>query len=643
MGGSPIEGPRLFPDLRLGPHLPTAQGSSVAVGEEGQTPHSEDQWVDSSPEFQEGTRAPTPETPISPHTPHGKPGRSRSPSSLKRTLFEGMSSFLKPGNNQPWWKSLLASPARRLAANHPQAPPVAQGLGKLELPVSASRVKKRRPSPHAGANAPKARAKAAISKRKDLPKSRSTANNMSKPSLRNAIAVMKSKNTMKAAMKEVENDYFANSSRVARSAKRHAVKSILETAFSTAMPLSPAKLQALAGALRTSGYKSAHTYLVEAKIYHVEKGWKWSHLLDRHFKLCVKAVKRGMGPAKKAPEVAADLWKSQPLLPDSESTSGKVLLAGHLFACGVHWMMREIEIAALTSENVRFEDKNRLVTLVWNESKGDQEGASISRTLQCLCLGACDMACPYAVLEVLVNQACLRGNEGAALSVCSNGDRATKAQLVADWRNLFGSTITGHSTRRSGALQYIRDGWSVSQVAFLGRWKSSVILEYAKEALQSIPLNADKKLFGNSELHQTSQTDEDKHEGRASFQPSNLELVGKLKTEIDSFMNGTKADTTELTTKVRQLETKFENYTKFLPPLVISNRASVVHRNNKVFLCSPSYMWRTQCGWNYYNSDYEFSEDLGMKVTCQKCSTSALQQRGKGADVLADTRTMPSI
>ena len=328
MGGSPIEGPRLFPDLRLGPHLPTAQGSSVAVGEEGQTPHSEDQWVDSSPEFQEGTRAPTPETPISPHTPHGKPGRSRSPSSLKRTLFEGMSSFLKPGNNQPWWKSLLASPARRLAANHPQAPPVAQGLGKLELPVSASRVKKRRPSPHAGANAPKARAKAAISKRKDLPKSRSTANNMSKPSLRNAIAVMKSKNTMKAAMKEVENDYFANSSRVARSAKRHAVKSILETAFSTAMPLSPAKLQALAGALRTSGYKSAHTYLVEAKIYHVEKGWKWSHLLDRHFKLCVKAVKRGMGPAKKAPEVAADLWKSQPLLPDSESTSGKVLLAG---------------------------------------------------------------------------------------------------------------------------------------------------------------------------------------------------------------------------------------------------------------------------------------------------------------------------
>ena len=535
----------------------------------------------------------------------------------------------------------MASPARRLAANHSQAPPDAQGLGNFELPEAAARLGKPQFTPQVVANAPKTKVKTTTGKRKDLLKSKTTANNISKPSLRNAIAVMKSKNTMKAAMKEVENDYFANSSRVARTAKRHAVKSILEAAFRAAMPLTPAKLQALAGALRTSGYKSAHTYLVEAKIYHVEKGWNRSHLLDRHFKLCVKAVKRGMGPAKKAPEVPADLWKSQPLLPDTEGVAGKVRLAAHLFACGVHWMMREIEIAALTSKNVHFEDKNRLVTLVWTESKGDQEGASVSRTLQCLCPGACDMACPYAVLEVLVNHACLQGNEGAALSVCDNGNRATKAQLVADWRNLFGNSITGHSTRRSGALQYIRDGWSVSQVAFLGRWKSSVILEYAKEALQSIPLNADKKLFGNSEPHQTGQVGEEKHEGRSTHQPSNLELVGKLKSEIDSFMNGTKADTTELSAKVRQLEVKFENY-KFLPPLVISNRASVVHRNNRIFLCSPSYMWKTQCGWNYYNSDYEFAEDFGMKVTCQKCSTSALQQRGTGADVLADKRAMPS-
>ena len=32
--------------------------------------------------------------------------------------------------------------------------------------------------------------------------------------------------------------------------------------------------------------------------------------------------------------------------------------------------------------------------------------------------------------------------------------------------------ITGHSARRSGALFYIRSGYALEQVKFLGRWKS---------------------------------------------------------------------------------------------------------------------------------------------------------------------------
>ena len=118
-----------------------------------------------------------------------------------------------------------------------------------------------------------------------------------------------------------------NSSRVARSAKRRAVKTILEAAFTAATPLTPEELQALAGALRASGYKSAHTYIAEAKIYHIERGWEWSSLLDRHFKLCTKAVKRGMGPAKNAPEVPEETWKAHPLLPDANSKTARAKLA----------------------------------------------------------------------------------------------------------------------------------------------------------------------------------------------------------------------------------------------------------------------------------------------------------------------------
>ena len=62
--------------------------------------------------------------------------------------------------------------------------------------------------------------------------------------------------------------------------------------------------------------------------------------------------------------------------------------------------------------------------------------------------------------------------------------------------------------------------------------------------------------------------------------------------------------------------------------LVKSNRAQVVHRNSKVFLCAPSFMRKTACGWNYYNSDYEFSIEDGTKLSCQKCITSAQTQGG---------------
>ena len=33
---------------------------------------------------------------------------------------------------------------------------------------------------------------------------------------------------------------------------------------------------------------------------------------------------------------------------------------------------------------------------------------------------------------------------------------------------------TGHSARRSGALHYIREGWDIPQVGYLGRWKSAI-------------------------------------------------------------------------------------------------------------------------------------------------------------------------
>ena len=111
------------------------------------------------------------------------------------------------------------------------------------------------------------------------------------------------------------------------------------------------------------------------------------------------------------------------------------------------------------------------------------------------------------------------------------------------------------------------------------------------------------------------------------------EVFEKLEMEFKSFVKGTKVETSRLDSAVQTLELKFNDYTKYLPPWVKSTRTQVVHRNAKIVLCSPAAMWKTLCGWNYYNSEYELHEGKPAGETCKKCSSSALAQGGDAADV----------
>ena len=51
------------------------------------------------------------------------------------------------------------------------------------------------------------------------------------------------------------------------------------------------------------------------------------------------------------------------------------------------------------------------------------------------------------------------------------------------------SEMTGHSARRSAAMNYAREGLSVHSRQFLGRRKSSAAFRYIEEAMTEIPMN----------------------------------------------------------------------------------------------------------------------------------------------------------
>ena len=262
-------------------------------------------------------------------------------------------------------------------------------------------------------------------------------------------------------------------------------------------------------------------------------------------------------------------------------------------------------------------------------SKTDPSAHSVTRTLQCLCEDVCDLKCPYAVMEVLLHETISKDTKDGALAVATdeNRSRATKSELVDSWATLFNIPVTGHSTRRSGALQYIRRGWAVSQVAFLGRWKSNLIIQYAQEALESMAVNVGGR-FGKGS-HEISAEDMEKDlakmENKTSTETSKESWddlntkMAMLESEIKNLKTNTKESRKEFEKSVNKCEKMVSTSSKYLPNLVQSDRHRVVHINSHTLVHAPAYLWRTLCGWNFYASVYTFMEGDVKTATCSKC------------------------
>ena len=343
---------------------------------------------------------------------------------------------------KPWWTSFLASPTRRVLASGDSDTPNDWWSEDFELPETLEP----NPSPR---ESRKPQVQKAKPRRRDLPqykprKTGVTKKSSSKASI--ARAVHLATNMQEQVVTKVEKEYYANSSAASKLSKRKLIAKIFKGAKAN-YPLTPEKLRLLAGSLKQANYKSAYTYVIEAKSEHVEKGHGWNALLDRHFKLCIAASKRGVGPRKKAPEVPENSWTSGSLLADSFEEGTKVGSARLLFACGVHWMLREIELASLTVEDVKLDPDLKTACLLLRQTKTDTAAHGVRRTLQCICQQPCDLRRPYAVLASLSHRAVLRGAEGGHLAMKADGEIPTKAEVVGDWQSLFGPEITGRSAK----------------------------------------------------------------------------------------------------------------------------------------------------------------------------------------------------
>ena len=93
--------------------------------------------------------------------------------------------------------------------------------------------------------------------------------------------------------------------------------------------------------------------------------------------------------------------------------------------------------------------------------------------------------CPWLVGHNSITDAKLKGMcTDSWLFRDFRNSGVTKSGVIKRWKKIFGNDVSGHSPRRNGAMFYVRRGLPIQELAFLGRWKSSVVLQYDEEALQ---------------------------------------------------------------------------------------------------------------------------------------------------------------
>ena len=182
----------------------------------------------------------------------------------------------------------------------------------------------------------------------------------------------------------------------------------------------------------------------------------------------------------------------------------------------------------------------------------------------------------------------------------AEGRKLSKAKMVEGWALIANDGIQGHSARRSGAMNYVRLGMPIQELAFLGRWKSSVVLAYAEDALQSEPAN--RNISGDRNQKGKKPTE------KASVR-SDAMVVEDMPKEVPK-MAGKDLVVTQLPKKLWVASTAY------------SSRERVWHQVEGASWDTPIETWTSVCGWPFsrHSSKVALQSQLSLcQRKCKKC------------------------
>ena len=422
--------------------------------------------------------------------------------------------------------------------------------------------------------------------------------------MKEALQLARNPKAIEQARRKLCQEFSSSSSRRAKEVKR---TEVLQLAASVAghgrpLPVSTDVVEKVSAALKAAGFRSGSQYLGELRLAHVEAGYELNACLTRSFRMCAKALERDKGPVRRAPEVkAVEVVENKK---KGFKHKGRALLHPALaYWWAMAWMLREIELREICWEHIQIKQEDKLVTLKICKSKVDQAGSGVRRTLSCCQKESCDPVCAWSLAKRLKE---LQGEPGEKVFLTVDGKHPSKQDVINSWRWVSGTACTGHSARRSGAMHYVRNGMNISELAYLGRWKSSVVLTYAEEALEEVAAN--RALIG----------------GDAHWQGS--VPVDKEKPD-DTMRKGSAPQTPS-----HQGQVEEHPWASVVSPpstlwVVTKGKGTAnrpVHLVTKASWSIPLVRWTTACGWNFAERPSEFHfipKPTFVHNRCRKCLT----------------------
>ena len=457
---------------------------------------------------------------------------------------------------------------------------------------------------------------------------REMAMDQGKGSFKFAMAVAMDKERRSAAVEELRKDFWSESNWGAQRSKRKLVMELAQAVGGEwwRPPLTEDVLLGVAAALKAAKLKSAASLLNDLKLWHVEQGHPLSDWLVRLIGLAKKSVSRNLGPTKRAvelkiSEVKGSLWLLGRRLEIYEPTLA--------FAWATIFMLRCAELVAVMWSHVAVDKAKRTVTLRIPISKTDQCGWGVRRTLGCCGLRKCAWTCAWKVWNELARRSTSKSD--FVFVEKPDGSKSTRAMATA-WKCHLKADLTGHSARRSGAMMYVRAGLPIQEVAFLGRWKSNVVLTYAEEALEEVPANqrllappsaASSKEFVGWKAPKTPRLEKADLgcDEPVPMTPPRPALVGRA--EIDELdvrpeLDSRKGVSTFDGRKLKELWVHS----------VRDNRSNpTLHSVAVAGWDIPMGSWKTACGWPFAQNKAEAAFCYNGDITKKKCRKCLLNKK----------------